>query len=164
MNKIVNKFLLARDKCMPEIHLKQSGFTHSPCGPFTKNKERIQMYKETEDSRYRYRNELEKACFQHDMAYGDFRDLARRTASDKVLRNKAFKIANNSKYDGCQRGLVSTDYIFFDKKSTGRGIKPMSNQELADELHRPVIEKYKKEKFIHHLKRMFGVLIQMICN
>ena len=71
-----------------------------------KNKERIQKFKETGDSRYIYQNELDKACFQHDMAYGDFKYLARRTASDKVLRDKAFNIAINPNYDGYQRGLV----------------------------------------------------------
>ena len=75
MNEIVNKFLLAGDKCMPEMHLKQPGFTLSACGPFTKNKEKIQEFKETGDTSYIYKNELDKACFQHDMAYGDFRDL-----------------------------------------------------------------------------------------
>ena len=75
---------------MPEMHLKQSGFTYSACGPFTKNKERIQKFKETGDANCICKNELEKACFQHDMAYRDFKDLAKRTASDKVLRGKAF--------------------------------------------------------------------------
>ena len=69
-------------------------------------KKRIQKFKETGDSRYIYRNELDKACFQRDMAYGDFKDLPRRTSSDKVLRDKAFNIAKNPKYDGCQRGLL----------------------------------------------------------
>ena len=92
---------------MPEIHLKQPEFTCSACGPFTKNKERIQKFKETGDTTYIYKNELDKACFQHDMAYGDFKDLARRTASDKALRDKAFNIAKNSKYDGYQRRLAS---------------------------------------------------------
>ena len=87
MNEIVNKFLLAGDKFMPEMHLKQPGFTYSACGPFTKNKERIQKFKETGDTSYIYKNKLDKACFQHDMAYGD-EDLARRTASDKSLRDK----------------------------------------------------------------------------
>ena len=90
MNDIINKFLLAGDKFMPEIHLKQAGFTYSACGPFTKSKERIQKFKETGDSRYIYRNELDKSCFQHDMAYGDFKKLTKKTAADKVLRNKAF--------------------------------------------------------------------------
>ena len=85
MNEIVNNFLLAGDKFMPEMHLKQPGFTFSDYGPFTKNKERIQKFKKTGDTSYIYKNELDKNCFQHDMAYGDFKELARRTASDKVL-------------------------------------------------------------------------------
>ena len=85
---------------MPEMHLKQPGFTYSAWGPFTKNKERIQKVKETGDKSYIYKNELDKAWFQHDMTYGDFKDLKRRTFSDKVFRDKAFNIAKNSKYDG----------------------------------------------------------------
>ena len=91
---------------MPEMHLKQPGVTYSACGPFTRNKERIRKFKETEDSRHIYRNELDKTCFQHDMAYGDFKDLANRTAADKVLINKAFNIAKDPKYDGYQRRLT----------------------------------------------------------
>ena len=116
MNEIVIKFLLASEKFMPEMHLKQSGFTYSACGPCTKNKERIQKFKETEDTSYIYKNELEKACFQHDMAYGDFKDLERRTVSDKLLGDKAFNIAKNPKYDGYQRRLASMVYKYFDKK------------------------------------------------
>ena len=101
MNEIVNKFLLAGDKLMHELHLKQPEFTYSVCGSITKNKERVQKFKEAGDSRYIYRNELDKACFQHDMTYEEFKELARRTASDKVLRDKAFNIAKNPKYDGC---------------------------------------------------------------
>ena len=93
MNEIVKTFLLAGDKFMPEMHLKQPGFTYSACGPFTKNKERIKKNKETGNTSYIYKNELYKACFQYDMAYGDFKDLKRRTASDKILRDKAFNIA-----------------------------------------------------------------------
>ena len=115
MNEIVNKVLLARDKFMPEMHLKQPGFTYRACAPYTKNNERIQKFKETGDTSYIYKNELDKACFQHDMAYGDFKDLERRTASDKVLRNKAFNIAKNPKCDRYQRGLASMVYKFFDK-------------------------------------------------
>ena len=73
MNDTINKFLLAGDKFMPEMHLRQLAFTYSACGPFTKNKERIQKFKQTGDSRCIYRNELDKACFQHDMAYGDLK-------------------------------------------------------------------------------------------
>ena len=86
MNDIINKFLLAGDTFMSEMHLRQPQFTYSVCGLFTKNKDRIQKFKETEGSRYIYRNELDKACFQHDMAYGHFKDLAERTAADKVLK------------------------------------------------------------------------------
>ena len=89
---------------MPEIHLKQPGVTYRACGPFTKNKEKIQNFKETGDSRYIYKNELDKSCFQHDMAYIDFKDLIKRTAADKVLRDQAFGIAKDPKYDGYQRG------------------------------------------------------------
>ena len=88
MNEIVNEFLLVGDKFLPELHLKQLGFTYSASGPFTKNKERIEKFKETGDTNYIYKNELDKACFQHDMAYGDFKDLKTRTYSDKVLRDK----------------------------------------------------------------------------
>ena len=79
-----------------------------------KNKERIQKFNETGDRKYIYKNELDKACFQHDMNYGDFKDLTKRTASDKVLREKAFKIASNQKFDGYQRGLASMVYKFLD--------------------------------------------------
>ena len=121
-----------------------------------KNKERIQKFKETGDSRYIYQNELGKACFQHDMAYGDFKDLIRRTVSDKLLRDKAFNIAKNPKYDGYQRGLASTDYRFFDKKTVS-GVSTlanksavknenMSNKELAEELHKLITRKFKRRK------------------
>ena len=92
---------------MPEMHLKQPGFTYSACEPFTKNEERIQKFKDTGDTNYIYKNELDKACFQHDMAYVDFNDLAKRRATDKVLRDKAFNIAKNPKCDWYQRGLAS---------------------------------------------------------
>ena len=133
---------------MPEIHLKQPGFTYSACEPFTKNKERIQKFKETEDKNYIYKNELDKTCFQHDMAYGDFKDLARRTASDKVLRDKAFNIAKNPKYDGYQRGFASIVYKFFDKTSAGSGVnmhankKIKQNHQLSEELRKPIIKTF----------------------
>ena len=92
---------------MPEMHLKQLGFTNSACGPFTKNKERNGKLMQTGNTYFIYRNELDKAFFEHDMAYGKSKDLAKRTQSDKVLRVKAFKIASDLKYDGYQRGLAS---------------------------------------------------------
>ena len=145
MNEIFDKFLLTGDKFMPEMHLKQPEFTYIAYGPFTKNKERNQKFKETGDVNYIYKNELDKACFQHDTAYGDFKDLARRTASDKVLRDKAFNIARNPKYDGYQRGLTSMVYKFFDKKSTCSGVNTnVNNEELAEELRKPIIQKLKK--------------------
>ena len=133
MNEIVNTFLLAGHKFMPEMHLKEPGFTYSARGSFTKNKERIQKFKETGDKSYIYKNELDKACFQHDMAYGDFKDLKRRTFSDKVLRDKTFNIAKNPNYDAYQRGLSSMVYKFFDNKSAGSGvnIEMTHNQQLA---------------------------------
>ena len=84
-----------------------------------KNKERIEKFNETGDSWYVYQNELDKPCFPHDMAYGHFKDLTRRTASEEILRDKAFNIAKNPKYDWCQRRLVSMVYTFFDKKTSG---------------------------------------------
>ena len=114
MNDIINKFLSTGDKFMPEMHLTQPQFTY---GSFTKNKERIQKFKKTADTKYTYRNELDKACFQHDMAYGDFKDLAKRTVADKVLRDKAFNIAKDPKYDGYQRGLASMVSKIFNKKT-----------------------------------------------
>ena len=115
MKEVVKKILLVGGKFMPEMHLKQPRFTYSASGPFTKNKKRIQNFKETKDIKYSYRNEPDKACFQYDMAYGDFKDLAKRTASDKILRDKAFIIAKNSKYDRYQRGLASMFYKFLIK-------------------------------------------------
>ena len=155
MNGIIHKFLLVGDKFMPEVHLKQPLFAYSACGLFTKKKERIQKFKETGDTSCIYKNELDKACFQHDMAYGDFKDLKRRTASDKILRDKAFNIAKNPKYDGYQRGLASMVYNFFDRKSASLTDKSVSssrvniplelNKQLAKELHKPIIRKFKKK-------------------
>ena len=78
MNKIINKFLLTGDKFMPELHLKQLGFTYSACGTFTKHRERIQKFRETGNLKHLYRNELDKACFHHEAAYCDSKDLVKR--------------------------------------------------------------------------------------
>ena len=123
MNNTINKLLLAGDKFIPEMHLS-----------------------------YIYKNELDKACFVHDAAYSDSKDLIKRTVADKILKNKAFDMANDPKYDGYQRGLASMVYKFFDKKSVGSGAKPVNtkitpqNQQLAEELHKPIIRKFKKRK------------------
>ena len=130
------------------MHLKHPGFTYSVYGPFTKNQERIQRFKQREDSRYIHQNELDKACFQHDMTYGDFKALTRRTASYKILLDKVFNIAENPKYDGYQRGLASMVYICFDKKLLVVILKRriFSNNELAEELHKPIVRKFNKRK------------------
>ena len=113
---------------MPEMHLKQPPFTYSACGPFTKHKQRIQKFKETGDTNYIYKYELGKACFAHDAAYSDSNDLTKRTAADKILKNRAFNIANDPKYDGYQRGLASMVYKFLDKKSKGSGAKHVNSK------------------------------------
>ena len=165
MNNIINKFLLAGDKFMSEMHLRQPQFVYSACGPFTRHKERIKKSKQTSDTRYIYRNELDKACFQHDSAYADHKDLINRTEADKVLRDKGYSIASNLKYDGYQRGLVSMVYKFFDKKSMGSGTKKDTTKStarssliLADELHKPVIKKFNKRKVYSQFKdNIWGV-------
>ena len=92
---------------MPVMHLKEPGFIYSVCGPFSKNKKK--EFIETGDTRYIYRNELDKACFQHDMIHVDFKDWERKTAPDKILRHKTFNITKNPKYDRYryQRGFAS---------------------------------------------------------
>ena len=149
MNNIINKFLLAGDKFMPEMHVRQPQFTYSACGPFTKHKQRIQKFKETGDTNYIYKNELDKACFAHDAAYSDSNDLKKRTVADKILKNKAFNIAKDLKYDWYQRGLASMVYKFLDKKSEGSGVNTKltpQNRQLAEELHKPIIKKFEKRK------------------
>ena len=137
---------------MPEMHLRQPQFTYSSYGPFTKHKQRIQKFKETGDTNYIYKNELDKACFAHDAAYSNSKDLTKRTAADKLLRNRAFNIAKDQKYDGYQRGLAPMVYKFFDKKSKGSSARhvntklTLQNQQLAEELHKPIIRKFEKRK------------------
>ena len=154
MNNVINKFLLAGDKFMPEIHLRQPQFAYSACGPFTRHKERIKKFKQTGNTHYIYRNELDKACFQHDSAYADHKDLINRTKSGKVLRDKAYDRASNPEYDGYQRGLGSMVYKFFDKKSMGSSVKKLkdSSSILADELHKPVIKKINNRKVYSQFK------------
>ena len=127
MNEIV-KFLLAGDKFMPEMYLKQPGFAYSACRSFTKNKEKV-MRNELNKA---YRNELDKACFEYDLAYADFKDLARRTASYKVLRDKAFNTVKNPKCNGYQRGLDPVVYKFFYERPRGGSVnnKIKQNEQL----------------------------------
>ena len=171
--RIINKFLLTGDKFMPEINLRQPRFTYSVCGPFTKHKERIRKFNQTGDTRYIYRNDLAKTCFQHDSAYADNKDLINRTRADKDLRNKAYDITSNPEYDSYQRGLASMIYIFFDskvaspdKETMGSGATEPSSLEcvnneslkLADEVHKPIIRKFNKRKVYSSFKdNIWGV-------
>ena len=140
MNDIIKRFLWASDKFMPEMHLRDLVVgTYSVCGPFTKHKQRIQRLMETGDTNFVYKNDLDKVCFQYDMAYNKYKDLQRRTRSDRVLKDKDFKIASDLKRKGYERELISMVYKFFDKKSKGAGIL---NQQLANELHKPIIRKF----------------------
>ena len=100
MSEIINKFLLTGDKFIPEMHLRQPGFTYSACGPFTKNKERIQKFKETGDASYIYKNELERYAFNMIWLMETLKILQKELQADKVLRDRAFKIASDQKYDG----------------------------------------------------------------
>ena len=101
---MIKKLLLGGDKFMSGMHLRQHRFMSCDCEPFNKNEERIQKIKKAEDLRF---------FFTHDMAYGDYKDLPKRTAVDKVLHDKVFNIAKNSKYDGYQKGLALMFYSFF---------------------------------------------------
>ena len=158
-SNVINKFLLVGDKFMPEIHLRQPQFTYSACGPFIKHEQRIQKFKETGDTKYIYVNELDKACCTHDPAYSDSKDLTKRTVADKILKNKAFDIAKDPKYDGYQRGLASIVYNFFDSKVSGSGAKLIpENEQLANELHKPIIRKFEKRKVYSTFKdNIWGV-------
>ena len=115
MNKaysIINKFLLAGEKFMPELHLVSPIVkNYSACGPFTKHTQRVQYFLNTGKLSYIYKNDLDKPCFQHGMAYNKFEDLEKRTQSDIVLKNKAFKIASNPK----GAGLKENQENFFTK-------------------------------------------------
>ena len=145
---------------MPEIHLRQPQFTYSACGPFTKHEQRIQKFKETGDTNYIYMNELDKASFTHDAAYSHSKDLTKRPVADKILKNEAFDIAKDPKYDGYQRGLASMLYKFFDSKVSGSGanLYLKINNYLMNFINQ-LLENLKKDEYIQHLKIIFGVLI-----
>ena len=131
------------DKCMLEFHLKQPGFIYRTCGTFTKYRERIQKFREAGNSEHLYRNDLGKSYFAHDAANSDSKDLARRTTLYKVLKDRTYEIARNRGYDGYQRTLANMDYKFCDKR-TGSGVSV--NEQLAKELHKPVVKKFKRRK------------------
>ena len=172
MNNIINKLLLVGDRFIPEMHLRQPQFVYRACGPFTRHKERINEFKRTGDTRLLYRNELDKACFKHDAAYAKYKDVENRLISDQKLRNSAYDIASNPKYDGYQRGLASMVYKFFDSKVAPRDKKTMSgkcnakhsslestgnNKILAEELHKPVKKFNKRNVYSQFRDNIWGV-------
>ena len=120
---------------MREMHLKQPGFTYNTCGPFTRNKERLEKFMQTGNTDFNCRNEFNKACFQRDMAYGKSKDLTKKTQSDKFLRDKTFKTVSYLKYDSHQRRLASVVYKFFDKKYSGNGLDTEPTYQHANEPH-----------------------------
>ena len=142
--EVVNKFLLAGNKFMPEIHLKQPGFTYGACVSFTKNKWRIQKFKETVDSRYINKNQLDKAFFQHDMVDGHFKDLAKRTASAKFHEIKHLQLLEILNMIDIKEVLNLSFINMLIRKTKGCGIKSefKQNQQLAEELHKPIIRNF----------------------
>ena len=163
-NSIINNFLLAGDKFMSELHLRDPIVKeYIACGPFTKHTQRIQDFLNRGKLSYIYKNDLDKACFQHDMAYNKFKDLGKRRQSDILLKNKVLKIAINPIFTGYERGLASMAYKSFDKKSKGSGLKEnqgnfLQSLQLADELHKPIIRKFKKRKVYSSFKEnIWGV-------
>ena len=124
------------------MYLKQPSFNYSACGKKNwkqKNKKRIEKFMQTGNTNFIYKSEVDKACFQHDMAYGKSKDWVKRTQLDKALKDKAFKIVSNPNYDGYQKVLASMVYKFFDKKYKGSGIANKPNYQLAHELHKKII-------------------------
>ena len=120
---------------------------------------------QTGNTDFIYKNELDKACFQHDMAYGKSKDLVKRTQSDKVLKDKAFKIASDPKYDGYQRGLASVVLSFLIKNMLHlinlAEVESLINQIINQQMSfiNQLLENLKKEKIIHLLETIFWVLI-----
>ena len=143
---------MSGDTFMPEIHLKQPDFTQSACGPFTTNKDRIQKLIQAGDTGYIYENDIDTACFQHDMPYGKYKDLTKRTESDKML--KGFKIAGNPNYDGYQRGLVSIVYKFLNTKSEVSGVAILVNKSMSNQLQldKPNIRQFKRKRVYSSFK------------
>ena len=161
MNDLINTFLLAGDKFMPVMHLRQPEFAYSACGPFTKNKERIQKLRETEDSRYIHQNELDKACFHHDVTYRDFKDLPRSLLNSFWLKYCVIKqsiLLEIQNLMDINADLLQWFIIFLIKGllllTKGGTIESeiMSNQQLADQLYKTTIRNFKKRKVYSFLK------------
>ena len=147
-NDMINKFLLFGDKFMPELHLWDPEVKkYSACRPFTKHEQRIAQFMKDGRLSHLYKNELDKTCFQHDMAYNKYKDLKNRTQSDIVLKNKVHQIAVDPKVDGFQRALVSMVWKFFNERLkkvlSGSGLE---SEQLAEELHKTIIKYFKRRK------------------
>ena len=108
--------MLTGNKLVPQLHLKQPGFIYSAYEPFTKHCERIQKFREASNLKHLYKNKLDKTCFASDAAYSDSKYLAKRTISDKILKDIAYEIARNCKYDGYQRALARWSISFLIRK------------------------------------------------
>ena len=119
---------------MLETHLKDLKVgTYSDCGPVIQLKYRINKFIQTGDTNCIYKNELDKGYFSHDAAYSDFKDIKNKISADKILRDKAYKIAKDPKYYSSQRGPASMVYKFFDKKTAGSGVTSIpQNEKLAE--------------------------------
>ena len=157
MNKensdIINTFLLIGDKFMPEMHLWDPKVKkYSACGPFTRHKERINQFMKNGKLSHIAKNKLDAACFQHDSTYHKYKDLKRRTRSDVVLKNKAYKIAVDPKYNGYERALASMVCKFFNERSKKIIGSGMENKQLADELHKPTIRNFKRREVYSSFK------------
>ena len=165
---------------MPEMHLKQPdalgkpGFTDSACGPFTKHKERIQKFKETGNTKYIYKNKLDKACFEHGITHGDFKDLPKRTASGKILRDNSFNIEKIQNMVDIKEFLLLWFTVFLIKKTLHLQINLFQVVELKIKLNKinklqmnfinQLSKHLRKQEFIHHVKARFTVLILQIFN
>ena len=148
IKSLTNLYRLEKD-LLPELHLKQPGFAYSACGRFTKNRGRIQKCRQSGNLKHLYRNELDKACFANDTAYSDNKDVVEIIMSDKILKDRTYKIATSYECDRCQRALASMVYKFFDKK---KRLGASVNEELAEELHKPVIKNFKRRKVYARFK------------
>ena len=111
-----------------------------------KEQKEIEKFIQTRNTDFIYRKKLDKACFQHDIAYGKSKDLTKKAQSDKFLRDKAFKVASDPKHDAYQNRFVSMVYKFFDKNCSGNGVATEPNYQLANKLHRQIIRKFKRRK------------------
>ena len=144
------------------MHFKQTGFTYSACGPFTKGKKWIAKFLQARNTDFIYRNELDKAWFQHDMDYGKSKDLSKRTQSDKFLRDKAYKLQVIQNMIVIKEDQLQWFTSFLIKSLVE--VVSLMNQIINWQMNfiNQLLENFKKEKFIHLLETIFGVLIQLI--